>query len=151
MSTHSNEPIGEAQRDELRKLGYDRTDMSPFGVTMVIVYFLVSTAVFILIAFYIYRFMANHLEAQREAESKPKVSARRLPDPPHPLLQSNVTAHTDIKDLRDREHRILNSYGWVDRSIDIAHIPVERAIAVMAEQGVPAQPFGSSATPGGRP
>lgn len=31
----------------------------------------------------------------------------------------------------------LNSYGWVDQPSQIAHIPIDRAIALVAERGLP--------------
>jgi hypothetical protein len=32
----------------------------------------------------------------------------------------------------------LAEYGWIDRAAGIAHIPIERAIAILAERGLPA-------------
>ena len=31
----------------------------------------------------------------------------------------------------------LNGYGWVDRKAGIAHIPIERAIDILATTGLP--------------
>ena len=31
----------------------------------------------------------------------------------------------------------LNTYGWVDRKAGVAHIPVDRAIDILAKRGLP--------------
>jgi hypothetical protein len=49
---------------------------------------------------------------------------------PMPRLQPNPPA--DLNKFRVREEEQLNSYGWVDRSARRIHIPIERAIDIMA-------------------
>ncbi|HEY4272989.1 MAG TPA: hypothetical protein VGM65_13385 [Candidatus Udaeobacter sp.] len=40
-------------------------------------------------------------------------------------------------DLRAAEDAELNSYGWVDRSAGIARIPIDRAMQLILERGLP--------------
>jgi len=49
---------------------------------------------------------------------------------PMPRLQPNPQA--DLNKFRLREEEQLNSYGWVDQKAGKIHIPIERAIDVMA-------------------
>ena len=44
---------------------------------------------------------------------------------------SQLAAH------RDAELARLNNYGWVNEDDGVAHIPIERAIALVAEDGLP--------------
>ena len=37
--------------------------------------------------------------------------------------------------FEQKESEALNSYGWVDRSAGIAHIPIAEAMALLAAQG----------------
>ncbi len=60
--------------------------------------------------------------------------------PPAPLLQTDPA--TDLKDFRAEEEARLNSYGWVDRSHGIAHIPISQAMAEIAAKGLPDFPKG---------
>lgn len=53
--------------------------------------------------------------------------------PPTPLLE--IEPAQDLANFRQREDAQLNSYGWVDRSAGTVHIPIERAMDLMAEQG----------------
>jgi hypothetical protein len=34
----------------------------------------------------------------------------------------------------------LNTYGWVDEKAGTAHIPIERAMELVAQRGIPARP-----------
>ncbi len=57
--------------------------------------------------------------------------------PPQPRLQ--VSPHADLLRLNGREDRILNSYAWIDRSTGRVRIPIDRAIDIIAERGLPAR------------
>jgi hypothetical protein len=57
---------------------------------------------------------------------------------PEPRLQGNPAA--ELARLKRGEAARLTSYGWVDRKAGIAHIPVERAIEIVATEGVPKWP-----------
>jgi len=70
------------------------------------------------------------------AHDQTNVDARSLP--PMPRLQSQPV--TDLKDMRAAEDRILNGYGWVDQKQGVAHIPVDRAIDLLAQRGVATRP-----------
>lgn len=52
--------------------------------------------------------------------------------PPAPRLQPDPAR--DRAALREREQSKLRHYGWVDRKAGIAHIPLERAMALLARQ-----------------
>lgn len=51
--------------------------------------------------------------------------------PPNPRLQVNPKVDLQVKMAEERDH--LNSYGWVDRERGIAHIPIDRAMEMMAK------------------
>jgi hypothetical protein len=42
--------------------------------------------------------------------------------------------------MRAAEDKILNGYGWVDREHGVARIPIDRAIDLLAQRGLPARP-----------
>lgn len=52
-----------------------------------------------------------------------------------PLLQPDAAA--DLRESREQSRRWLSGYGWVDRTAGIVHIPVERAMRVLVERGMP--------------
>lgn len=64
------------------------------------------------------------------------VDARRLP--PEPRLQSAPI--TDLKEMRAAEDKILHSYGWIDQQHGIVRVPIDRAIDLLAQRGLPSRP-----------
>lgn len=82
----------------------------------------------------------------RQAEVTPLPFLAERQPPPAPRLQVDPPA--DLRKLRAAEDAVLHSYGWVDREAGIVRIPIERAVELLAERGLPAR---SEATdPGGR-
>ncbi len=57
--------------------------------------------------------------------------------PPGPRLQ--VQAPLDLKRVREQEDATLNSYGWIDRQAGIVRIPIQRAIDLLAQRGLPSR------------
>jgi len=57
--------------------------------------------------------------------------------PPAPLLQ--VSSGQDRIDLRAKEQAVINSYHWVDEKGGMVGIPVEEAIKLLAQRGLPAR------------
>ncbi|MGH7961634.1 MAG: hypothetical protein ACRERD_07365 [Candidatus Binatia bacterium] len=57
--------------------------------------------------------------------------------PPEPRLQ--VSPSQDMQTMRAAEDALLNSYGWVDQQAGIVRIPIERAMQLLAERGLPAR------------
>ena len=55
--------------------------------------------------------------------------------PPEPRLQTNP--REDLGNLRTREGQALSSYGWVDKNAGVARIPIERAMQLVVERGLP--------------
>jgi hypothetical protein len=74
-------------------------------------------------------------QASLEVAPSPLVEARQ--PPPEPRLQ--VSPQQDLKAILEAEMATLHSYGWVDRQAGIVRIPIERAIDLLAERGLPAQ------------
>jgi len=56
--------------------------------------------------------------------------------PPEPRLQRYPAR--DMREMRAAEEKILNQYAWIDPDKGIVRIPVERAMDLIAERGLPA-------------
>ena len=57
--------------------------------------------------------------------------------PPEPRLQINP--RQDLSDLRAAEDQTLTTYGWVDRNAGVVRIPIEQAMKLTIERGLPAR------------
>jgi hypothetical protein len=58
--------------------------------------------------------------------------------PPAPRLQANE--FRDLAALRRSEDARLGTYGWIDRDHGTVRIPIEQAMRIVAERGVPDWP-----------
>lgn len=58
--------------------------------------------------------------------------------PPGPPLQTSPAR--DMQEMRRAENARLQSYGWIDRSAGIASIPLDRAMELVIQQGLPSWP-----------
>ncbi len=75
--------------------------------------------------------------AGRRAEPSSPLSITQEPIPGPRLL---VEPQLAMKTMRQQEEARLKSYGWIDQERGIAHIPIERAIDMLAKKGLPARP-----------
>jgi hypothetical protein len=83
--------------------------------------------------------MFRYFEAQTGGTRAPAkgigVDASKLP--PEPRLQE--TPISDLQAMRAAEDRILNSYGWIDKSNGLVRIPIDRAMDLLAQRGLPSR------------
>jgi len=52
-------------------------------------------------------------------------------------VRSSEDLYGQLRSLRQSEEETLSSYGWVDRKAGIVRIPIDRAMDLVAERGVP--------------
>jgi hypothetical protein len=64
---------------------------------------------------------------------------------PQPRLESNETV--EIDQFRLQEEQALNSYGWVDEGAGVVRIPIDRAMELIAQRGLPTRPQAGVAPP----
>ena len=72
-----------------------------------------------------------------EVSNDPYVSPLAVPVgqlPPEPRLQT--TPWQDLKQFRTQEEQYLHSYGWVDQKGGIAHVPIDKAKALLLQRGL---------------
>ena len=56
---------------------------------------------------------------------------------PEPRLQSDYFG--DLAKVRQQWNQRLNSYGWLDQNAGKVHIPIERAMELTLQRGLPAR------------
>jgi hypothetical protein len=100
-----------------------------FGAGLAILSLLVSAAMWALTIHY------RNSSIARDPRPSPLAEARERRLPPEPRLQPFPT--TDMVALREREDAALHGYGWADQRAGIARIPVDRAVAILLEKGLP--------------
>jgi len=63
-----------------------------------------------------------------------------------PMLETNERGQ--LRDFLMNQENRLNSYGWVDEKAGVAHIPIERAMELIVQRGMPVYPQGNAGTSG---
>jgi hypothetical protein len=71
------------------------------------------------------------------AAEYPLAAAQGERVPPEPRLQENP--REDLAALREREEQTLNTYGVVDQNAGVYRIPIEVAMRLTLERGLPAR------------
>jgi hypothetical protein len=61
-----------------------------------------------------------------------------------PMLETNE--RVQFKDFLLNQENQLNSYGWVDEKAGVAHIPIEQAMKLIEQRGLPVLPVESNAS-----
>lgn len=113
------------------------------GITVLVVVACAAILWFALTKFYAARPGDKFLEA-RGVITAP--DARLLLRFPTPNLQ--LDPRQELLALQAREAAELNSYGWVDRTNGIVRIPVERAMELVLERGLPVRSTNAPARTG---
>jgi hypothetical protein len=139
--------------DEIINHGHQETefeheDLGSRGVFV----FMIGLAVSIVIIYFIivgmYRFLDNY-ERSQMATASPLITSKgamsrvvtqedmdkTFKDNGAPMLETNERGQ--LHDFLMDQETQLNSYGWVDEKAGVAHIPIERAMELLAQRGVP--------------
>ena len=132
MSEHQSEPI---DLNLLEEMGYERSDVNVGTLSKsAIVFFIASTLIMVagLVSMWILA------PTMTFGPSKEKVAERsRKPGSDQPLLQSNATALTDMREFMAKQKTATTTYSWSDRKKGYVRIPIDEAMKKVAAQGLP--------------
>ena len=114
-----------------RQIGHETTDVNVWAVGKFAIGLVVVCVVSIALLFGLLKFF----------QSREETSVANTVEPtkmfPQPQLQK--TPIPDLKAIRAEEDKLLNGYAWVDQPKGVVRIPVDRAIEVLAQRGLPSR------------
>ncbi len=116
--------------------GYETRDLDTRSIVIAGAGLAAAVVVFAALMWGLFHWFAAR-EERRAAPLHPLAEQLRPELPPEPRLQR--APREDLLELRAREERVLTSYAWVDRDKGIVRIPIDRAIEILAERGLPAR------------
>ena len=139
--------------------GYEQTDVRVTGIVV----FLTSLAIFVavcgVVTYGIGKVYQRASEQGRRAQQQVDEDrgGSRTGQPAHrvPRLQNKIAEITktfptprvqtddgnqDVADLHAREDLLLDNYTWIDQSRATVRIPIERAMEIIAQKGLPVAP-----------
>ena len=119
-------------------VSHERRDVNVFQVTAFGIGLLLSciVVVFAMWAMFDFLLFARGSEERVQPGGADDETAESLP--PEPRLQAEPKV--ELKDLRADEDAILNSYGWVNPDKGTVRIPIDQAIDIVAQKGLPSKP-----------
>jgi hypothetical protein len=134
---------------------FERRDIGIGGV----LWFLVGLAVAGVIITFAVNGFYHYLEGRSEAQQTPvsplvtnaPKDTRHLPTDYKDYLKQNfpspqleIDERTQLDQIRLNEEETLATYGWVDQKAGVVRIPIERAMDLIAQRGLPTR---TQATP----
>jgi hypothetical protein len=130
---HAYAPHGGAENPEVH---HEESDIDfgaivKFGGGLIVVAVLIHVLMWVLLGYFEAR---DGKQAQR---MYPLAATQENRLPPEPRLQTNP--REDLAELRAREDSVLHSYGWVDRNAGIVRMPIDTAMKLTLERGLPAR------------
>jgi hypothetical protein len=103
-----------------------------FGAALIAVAVVIHVLILLLFNF------LDSRSKQQAAATYPLAAAQQGErQPPEPRLQTEP--REDLAALRAREEETLRSYGWVDRNAGVVRIPIDRAMELTLQRGLPAR------------
>ncbi len=127
-----SEPAPEPRREDI---GFEHSDVNTRGTLITVISVLVGVWIFSALVYACFALLAH----ERAISSPPPlpIEAHGNPMPPEPRLQSSP--RQDLKTMRAHEDWELNHYYWIDKDKGTVAIPIERAMAILAQRGIPPQ------------
>jgi hypothetical protein len=136
--------------------GYERQDIGISGV----LYFLLGLAVAGLLVYFVVDGLYHYLDKRSEAEQTPvnplvtnaptdtRHIAKDYPQSAFPSPRLEEDERGQLNGIRLKEEQTLSTYDWIDKNAGTVRIPIDRAMDLIAQRGLPVRAqTGSAAAP----
>jgi hypothetical protein len=130
---------------------FEQQDLTPRNI----LYFLLVLAISTIVCIFLLRGVYDFLD-KREKASQPAVNplvtnipedtrhvAPRYPQTVFPDPKLEEDERTQLNGIRTAEEQTLYSYGWVNEEQGVVRIPIERAMDLIVQRGLPVRPQSS--------
>jgi hypothetical protein len=144
--------------------GFEQSDVKVTGIVV----FLTSLAIFVAVVGMICYGIGAIINAHMNQEDGPNSKWTKTADvrqlgnlPSSPELQNKIAEITktfptprvqtddgnqDVADLHARENLLLDNYSWIDQGSGKVRIPIDRAMELIAQRGLPVAPAAQAET-----
>jgi hypothetical protein len=133
---------------------YERRDIGVAGV----VYFLVGILVALVFTYFIVDGLYHYLDKRSEAEQAPlnplvtnapedtRHIANDYPQAEFPNPRLETDERGQLNAIRLKEEQTLSTYDWIDKNVGTVRIPIDRAMDLIAQRGLPVRAQAGSTT-----
>jgi hypothetical protein len=119
--------------------GYETRDANVGGVFHFLVYLSIVLVFTMLLCWGLFRYFS--VDQANPAPASPFAGTRQLPSG----AQLQVNPRQDLLRFRAEQDKSLESYAWENRTGGIVRVPIERAMELLLQKGVPVAPEPSAA------
>ena len=111
--------------------GYETRDANVRGVFSFMVYLAIVLVFTLLVCWGLFRYFSAELA--NPAPASPFTGTRQLPSGP----QLQVNPRQDFLKFRAEQEQSLESYAWENRAAGTVRVPIDRAMELLLQKGVP--------------
>jgi hypothetical protein len=115
---------------------HEETDVNIRAILTFAAGLIVAAAIIHLLVWVLFGYFSAR-EARQPQPEYPLAVQQEQRLPPEPRLQTNP--REDLRDLRAAEDEALTTYGWIDRNAGVVRIPIEDAMRITIEKGLPSR------------
>jgi len=146
--------MAEKVKPETVASGFERQDLSPRSVYVFLVLLAMGVVLVTVLLWGLYdamdAYQRKHQPTLSPLVRQAQANTREVPADatnafPQPRLEKNE--RLEIDNFLLQEEQTLNSYGWVDQKADVVRIPIDRAMQLVAQRGLPTTPKAGSVPP----
>lgn len=128
---YDSEPVQEPIDVEL---GYEPRDFKPGPFGRLAIGFVVLAILGSIVGYYFFGFLRS-LDAAKERYASPVMAQPQIP--PAPQLQ--VSPPADMQKYLANEEQLLRSTQWIDQKNGVVRIPIDQAMKLTLQRGLPAR------------
>ena len=137
--------------------GFEREDLSARSVMYFMAGLVIFAAVIYVIVFGMYRFLDTYQKTHQAAISPlvtPQADTRNATEEntksfPQPRLEENE--RSQLRGVIQDQDRKIETYDWVDKDRGVVKIPIERAMDLLVQRGLPVRPESAGQTSANKP
>jgi hypothetical protein len=129
VAEHNHHPVADNP-----EVTHERSDVSIRGI-IIFAIVLVLTAVVVHIGLYgLLEYYGVFSPRRTRAPGSPAAQEETTP-----LPRLQISPRTDLAEMRAAEEKELTTYGWADEEKRAVRIPIDQAMKLLAERGLPAR------------
>jgi hypothetical protein len=137
--SHGKDPHDEGHDPDVNPgVSHETRDVNVFQISAFGIGLLLSCIVTVFAMWAMFDFFFHREDEKNAGNYAASMMNQRPKLPPEPRLQNEPKV--ELKDLRADEDAILSSYGWIDPNKGIVRIPIDQAIDIVAQKGLPSKP-----------
>lgn len=114
---------------------YEHTDIEPSVAWKFAIWLVAGMLISVGIVYGTFWLFERNERAADQATQRFPLGVGRVMEPPAPHLQTQP--FKDIYLLRQHEAERLGSYGWVDQGAGVVRLPIDHAMDMLIQQGLP--------------